>query len=170
MSPGSISYPGFLDLAQSLGLGWPAAYTLLAFLMIGLAHQARSCSLQKLSMLMLLSCAGSNALFYWWPGRAEAPVLITALDALICVGTAGLAIRHNSLTALRVSQLFVVEAFLHIVTFATATQATSTAYTVFNLIYVAQQVCIGGASAERIRLRGDGRVAVGHRHHGVGRP
>lgn len=124
----------------------PIFYGLAVAAILGLSWASKSHVYQKLALQLMAAWALSNVLVGAL-GFSRAPLVIPTLDAVIAILVATVGYTNRSRVALVVFLLYAVVGIVHVVGFVTHRQATYTYYAVLNVLFLAQLMAVGGASA-----------------------
>ena len=124
---------------------WSDVYGALAALCVILALWSGSVATIKMSFLMLFSWALSNIAVAAF-GFVHAPSVIYAVDAVLALILGMVALQSKNGIGYAVFVLFIVEAVVHVVSFAGKSEGSLGYYVALNVIFALQTVLVGGAS------------------------
>lgn len=122
---------------------------------------------QKLSLLMLLSWVGSNALIVLL-GFERQPIVNGAFTGVVGILVALLGIKHTSKVCLAVVSLFILEEAVDIAAFLYQFDGKRLQYVLLNGVFILRMMTVGGAACVGLAHRFDWRgVRLRHGLHSV---
>ena len=124
---------------------WSDGYGALAAICVVLALWSGSVATIKMGFLMLLSWTLSNLAVAAF-GFVHAPSIIYAVDAILALILGMVALQSKNGIGYAVFVLFIVEATVHVVSFADKSEGSLGYYIALNVIFALQTVLVGGAS------------------------
>jgi hypothetical protein len=123
-------------------------YGLIVALVLLISWASKSHVYQKIGLILLADWALCNLVVNAL-GFERAALVIPSLEALAAILVATLGYTNRNRVALVVFLLYAAIGFVWVASYVTRIQGTYTSYAVLNVLFLAQLLTVGGASAGR---------------------